>query len=208
MLGFIVSDTKSKHLGQEMKQAKLLTQAEQKRVMTILDGHRHAARNRAIFAVSFYAGLRACEIAALRVGDVFDDRGAVRDTLYLSSAQTKGSEGSTVLVSKRLAKALGAYAAAHHSHITYPNAPLFFSAKGGGFSAQTIVNLFSRFYKLAGIKGASSHTGRRQFLTELADKGINVRVIQALARHKHIATTQRYIDFNESKLRNAIELAG
>jgi site-specific recombinase XerD len=30
-------------------------------------------------------------------------------------------------------------------------------------------------------------------LTELADKGINVRVIQALARHKDMSTTQRYI---------------
>ena len=59
---------------------------------------------------------------------------------------------------------------------------------------------------LAGIKGASSHSGRRQFLTELADKGINVRVIMALARHKDISTTMEYIDFNESKLRSAIEL--
>ena len=32
-------------------------------------------------------------------------------------------------------------------------------------------------------------------------------VIQALARHKDISTTQRYIDYNDSKLRNAIELA-
>jgi integrase len=42
--------------------------------------------------------------------------------------------------------------------------------------------------------------------TQLADKGINVRVIQALARHKDMSTTQRYIDYNESKLRNAIGL--
>ena len=31
-------------------------------------------------------------------------------------------------------------------------------------------------------------------------------VIQALARHKDISTTQRYIDYNESKLRAAVEL--
>ena len=43
-------------------------------------------------------------------------------------------------------------------------------------------------------------------MTELADKGINVRVIQALARHKDIRTTQRNIDYNESKLCSAIEL--
>jgi integrase/recombinase XerD len=83
---------------------------------------------------------------------------------------------------------------------------LLFSAKGGGFTAQTIVNLFKRIYKMAGIDGASSHSGRRQFVTKLADKGINARVVQVLARHKHLSTTQRYIDVNESKLRGAIEL--
>ncbi|SEN97442.1 integrase/recombinase XerD [Pseudorhodobacter antarcticus] len=191
-----------------MKQAKLLTQPEQKRVNALIDAHRYSARNRAIFAISFFAGLRACEIAGLKVGDVFDANGAVRDTVYLAAAQTKGDEANTVLVSKRLEKALLAYAAAYPLHTIKPNAALFFSAKRGGFSAQTIVNLFARFYALAGIKGASSHSGRRQFLTELADKGVNVRVIQALARHKDISTTQRYIDYNESKLRNAIELFG
>ncbi len=189
-----------------MKQAKLLTQAEQKCVYAVIDAHRYSARNRAIFALSFFAGLRACEIAALRVGDAYAACGAVRDTIYLAAGQTKGDEANTVLVSKRLSKALAAYATAYPHHTSNPKAPLFFSAKRGGFSAQTIVNLFARFYALANVKGASSHSGRRQFLTELADKGVNVRVIQALARHKDISTTQRYIDYNESKLRNAIEL--
>jgi len=189
-----------------MKKAKLLTPTEQKRVNALLDAHRYSARNRAIFAFSFFAGLRACEIAGLRVEDVFDANGGVRDTVYLAAGQTKGDEANTVLVSKRLNKVLAVYAAAYPRHVKKPDAALFFSAKRGGFSAQTIVNLFARFYALAGIKGASSHSGRRQFLTELADKGVNVRVIQALARHKDISTTQRYIDYNESKLRNAIEL--
>jgi len=189
-----------------MKQAKLLTDAEQKRVHAVIDAHRYSTRNRTIFAFSYFAGLRACEIAGLKVGDAYDAQGRVRDTIYLVAGQTKGDDGNTVLVGKKLAKALAAYASAHPAHIAKPNAPLFFSAKRGGFSAQTIVNLFARFYGLAGIKGASSHSGRRQFLTELADKGVNVRVIQALARHKDISTTQRYIDYNESKLRNAIEL--
>jgi integrase/recombinase XerD len=81
---------------------------------------------------------------------------------------------------------------------------LLFSAKGGGFTAQTIVNLFKRIYRLAGIDGASSHSGRRQFVTQLADQGINARLVQVLARHKHLSTTQRYIDVNENALRNAV----
>ena len=68
------------------------------------------------------------------------------------------------------------------------------------------MNLFNRIYKMAGIDGASSHSGRRQFVTQLADRGINARLVQFLAGHKHLSTTQRYIDVNENALRNAVEL--
>ncbi len=91
-------------------------------------------------------------------------------------------------------------------HVSNRAAPLLFSAKSGGFTAQTVVNLFKRIYQLAGIDGASSHSGRRQFVTQLADRGINARLVQVLARHKHLSTTQRSIDVSESKLRGAIEL--
>jgi len=189
-----------------MKQAKILTKEEYKRVMHVIDAHRYAVRNRTIFSLSFYAGLRACEIAGLKVGDVFSDESNVRDTLYLDKEQTKGNEQQQVIVSKQLQKQLVLYSKHYKAHTKQMQAPLLFSAKGGGFSAQTVINLFSRFYKMAGLKGASSHSGRRQFLTELGDKGVNARVIQVLARHKHLSTTQRYIDYNESKLRRAVEL--
>ena len=68
------------------------------------------------------------------------------------------------------------------------------------------MNLFNRIYKMAGIDGASSHSGRRQFVTQLADRGINARLVQVLAGHKHLSITQRYIDVNENALRNAVEL--
>jgi integrase/recombinase XerD len=189
-----------------MKQAKLLSDAEFKRLTAVIDSLRHSTRNHTAVALSFYAGLRACEIAALRVQDVFDSSGTVRDTIRLSAAQTKGSNSCTVFVNKKLGTQLQRYARTYPKRTATPAAPLIYSAKGGAFSAQTIVNLFQRLYKLAGIDGASSHSGRRQFVTELADKGVNARVVQALARHKHLNTTMRYIELSESKLRNAIEL--
>ena len=189
-----------------MKQAKLLTEAEFKRLSAIVNALRYPTRNHTIVAFSFYAGLRACEIAALRIGDVFDEAGGIKDTIYLNSDQTKGSDSATVLVNTKLQRQLAKFAKHYPVHTSNRSAPLLFSAKGGGFTAQTIVNLFKRLYQLAGIDGASSHSGRRQFVTQLADRGINARLVQVLARHKHLSTTQRYIDVNESKLRGAIEL--
>jgi len=189
-----------------MKQAKLLTDAEFKRLSAIVNSLRYPTRNHTAIALSFYAGLRACEIAALQVGDVFDEAGGVKDTIYLNSDQTKGSDSGTVLVNTKLRRQLVRFAKQYPVHSSNSTIPMLFSAKGGGFTAQTIVNLFKRLYQLAGIDGASSHSGRRQFVTQLADRGINARLVQVLARHKHLSTTQRYIDVNESKLRSAIEL--
>jgi integrase/recombinase XerD len=189
-----------------MKQAKLLTDAEFKRLTAVINSLRYQTRNHTTVALSFYAGLRACEIAALRVGDVFDEANNVKDTIYLSAGQTKGSDSTTVLVNTKLKRQLEKFAKQYPIHVTTRTAPLLFSAKGGGFTAQTIVNLFKRIYKMAGIEGASSHSGRRQFVTKLADQGINARLVQVLARHKHLSTTQRYIDVNENSLRNAVEL--
>lgn len=189
-----------------MKQAKLLNAQEFKRLSAVIDSKRHAVRNHTVVALSFYAGLRACEISGLCVGNVYEANGTVRDSFYLRAEQTKGGEGSTVLVNKKLAAALKRYAERYPKHCAKADAPLIFSGKGGGFSAQTIVNLFAVLYEAAGITGASSHSGRRQFVTSMAEKGINPRVIQILCRHKNLNTTMIYIDTNEGKLRKAIEL--
>ncbi|NDH68402.1 MAG: site-specific integrase, partial [Gammaproteobacteria bacterium] len=52
----------------------------------------------------------------------------------------------------------------------------------------------------------SSHSGRRTFITTLANKGVSVRLLASLVRHQSISTTQRYIDVNDEMKRNAVEL--
>ena len=88
------------------KQAKVLTDAELKRVYAICDSSRHALRNKLILQLSFGAGMRACEIAALRVADVIATDGTVVDAVVLESSQTKGSQRQTVYLSKRVRKAI------------------------------------------------------------------------------------------------------
>jgi site-specific recombinase XerD len=61
-------------------------------------------------------------------------------------------------------------------------------------------------YKAVGLKDASSHSGRRTYITRLANKGVGVRLLAALAGHSHISTTQRYIDVNAEQLSAAVEL--
>jgi integrase/recombinase XerD len=79
--------------------------------------------------------------------------------------------------------------------------------KHTAFSANTLCQLFGELYKCAGITGGSSHGGRRSFITKLAHSGVSAKVIMTLAGHKHLSTTQRYIDVNDEMLRQAVELA-
>jgi integrase/recombinase XerD len=61
-------------------------------------------------------------------------------------------------------------------------------------------------YREAGLIGASSHSGRRTFITTLANKGVGVRVLMALAGHRNMSTTQRYIDLNDEMMKVAVNL--
>ena len=154
--------------------------------------------------VSFYAGLRAKEIAALSVGNVFDETGAVREQFILSAAQSKGGQTRTVYLNQRLRRALVDYG--DTIKLMDPQQALFASQKGGHFSANTMCQLFLDIYKACGLKDASSHSGRRTYITRLANKGVGVRLLAALAGHSHISTTQRYIDVNSDQLSQAVEL--
>ena len=87
-----------------------------------------------------------------------------------------------------------------------PTAPLFESRQGGHFSANTMCQLFLTVFADCGLRGATSHTPRRTFITQLANKGVGVRVLAELAGHSSISVTQRYIDVNDAQLARAVEL--
>ena len=93
-----------------MRQAQTLNEAQFRRVLHYCRSRRHPVRDTTIFVVSLYAGLRAKEIAALKLGDVFDDTGAVLYQFILSVDQSKGGQRRTVYLNRRLRKALATYA--------------------------------------------------------------------------------------------------
>ena len=188
------------------KQAKTLTPQELRRVLDYIATRPHAARNRAVLLLLYYAGLRVGEAASLRVADVTDAQGQVLSEFVLRADQTKGCHARTVFVSEKLRKELTTYLSA--TPALKPKHKLFYSQKAvsDGFTANTLAQHFHYLYKRADIVGASSHSTRRTFITNLAAQGISVRVLASLAGHRSLQTTMGYIDANDDMKRRAVEL--
>ena len=109
-----------------------------------------------------------------RVGNVFDEAGAVREQFILRRAQTKGGYERTVYLNKTLRRAMAEYRMlVEHSK---PTDALFPTQKQAAFSANTMCQLFLEIYHACGLKDASSHSGRRTFLTNLANNGTAIHI--------------------------------
>jgi integrase/recombinase XerD len=189
----------------KMAQAKTLTQNEIDQVLRyIATKQRYTVRNRTLLLTSFYSGMRVGEIASLTINDVQNEDGTIRNEIRLSASQTKGNVGRVVFVNEKLRAELDNYLS--NRRIKDKNQPLFYTEKREGFNANTLTQWFFWLYKKAGISSASSHSGRRTFITNLANKGVGVRVLASLAGHKSINTTMIYIDTNDEIKRRAVEL--
>ena len=88
-------------------------------------------------------------------------------------------ETREVWFAEKIRVELAAYVAAHKpKQLTQP---LFYTQRSEGFTANTLTHIVNGIYKHAGISGATSHSGRRTGLTNLAERGVGVRVLMALA---------------------------
>ena len=110
-----------------MRQAQTLNEAQFRRVLHYCRSRRHSLRDTTIFMISFYAGLRAKEIAALTLGNVFDEAGTVREQFILGTEQSKGGQRRTVYLNQRLRKALAEYGAS--KQLKNLDLPLFASQR-------------------------------------------------------------------------------
>jgi site-specific recombinase XerD len=87
---------------------------------------------------------------------------------------------------------------------------VIFSERTIGMSRQAIAVWVHRLYTELGLKGASSHSGRRTYITRLAkpvvEAGGSLRDAQQLAGYFSLSTTQRYIEGSFEAKRRVTEL--
>ena len=187
------------------KQAKILSQAEVSDLLVFAACTRHPDRNRLMVLLSAKAGLRACEIAHLTWDMVLDGSGRVSGLIELRDEAAKKGSGRLVPVHPDLQRALVAWRA-----MTDGRGPVIRSERGKAMSPISIVIWFNRAFRNIGLKGCSSHSGRRTFITRAArlvhKAGGSLRDVQLLAGHRSIQTTQRYIDGDTDAQRKLVAM--
>ena len=185
------------------KQAKVLTQSQEKAVLFHIGESRDPIRNRVIFLLSVKAGLRAKEIAGLTWDMLLGADGEISDYLALTNQASKGKSGGRKIPLNASLKSslLDLYISVRWKPTFTPEWSVVRTERSASTSPQVIVNLFARWYRELGFIGASSHSGRRTFITNTAKKislvGGSMRDIQELAGHSSLAITQRYIEGDE-----------
>jgi len=189
----------------DMAQAKTLNKSELKRVIDVtIACSRYPERDLTMLLFTHLCGLRIGEVAALRFDDVLDQQGTVRDEITIDAARSKSKRARKIFLPKQMQKQLKQYISSVSEALQRDF--LFSTQKSTRFSANSATQHLRRLYERAGISGATSHSGRRTWLTTLSQKGVSVFVLAEMAGHRSIQTTQRYVTVNDEMKRNAAEL--
>jgi len=147
---------------------------------------------RAALTTAYAAGLRASEVASLKVADIDSSRMVIR------VEPGKGGRDRYVMLSPQLLDILRAYwRLARPPHWLFPrhdgehpihpatlNAACHSACAGAGLGKRVTV-----------------HTLRHSFATHLLESGTNIRIIQALLGHRNVNTTARYAQVATSTIR-------
>jgi integrase/recombinase XerC len=151
------------------------------------------ARDTAVLALLYGAGLRVSEALGLKRKDCM----GVRDAITVIG---KGNKSRMVPLLPQIAKAIADYVAL--CPIELPsNGALFIGARGGPLSPRIVQLTMARLRGALGLPdSATPHALRHSFATHLLARGGDLRSIQELLGHASLSTTQIYTAVDTERL--------
>jgi integrase/recombinase XerD len=155
-------------------------------------------KSRAALTTAYAAGLRASEVAGLRVEDVDSGRGVIL------VRHGKGAKDRNVMLSPQLLGILRTY-----WRLARPETFLFPGRDDAHSIDPTVLHAACRSaVKAAGLtKRVTLHTLRHSFATHLLENGTDIRIIQVLLGHNNLSSTARYTQVATHTIRDAYRLA-
>jgi integrase/recombinase XerC len=137
-------------------------------------------RDRALIEFLYASGLRAAEVANLRLDEMDLDGGK------LMVRHGKGNRDRLAFLGTYAAQAIGAYIGRRR------RGPLFLNPLGHAIGPRTIGKIVRETAERAGLPGLHTHSLRHAFATHLLNRGAGIRYVQELLGHVSVSTTHIY----------------
>lgn len=151
-----------------------------------------AARDTALMALLYGAGLRINEALSLDIADLPGEAAP----LLVSG---KGGRQRIVPLLSVVRTQIAGWLRYHPSPA--PDSPVFIGARGARLNAGVVQRRLRDFRRATGLpEHATPHALRHSFATHLLAGGADLRAIQELLGHASLSTTQRYTDVDTAKL--------
>ena len=177
-------------------------------------------RDSALFLLGINTGFRISELLSLTVGNVLDTNGKIKDNLVISRRFMKGTKRSRSIYlssgAKRMLTPL--LTQLRGNGYFHKNDSLFQSTsyKNKAISRTQSWRILKRAAKKLGLPGnISSHSMRKTYsnrvygncLERLAHGAVidPIRATQKALGHTEISSTEKYLSFRESSLRDIVE---
>ncbi|MDH5934268.1 tyrosine-type recombinase/integrase [Vibrio splendidus] len=215
--------------------AKSLTPSQIRKLLVRCQLMQNPELKRVVLALSF-STLRVSELAQLTVDDVLMPTGKIKEEIYLRASLCKRRKPRSIWLSK-LAKQMIQewvdYRKSHNWATTFNNtyqglnplSKLVLNNRARSYSMKrkTRINqageqvdyqacdvlelMIRNIYQRSGLKGCSSHTGRRSYGSNMNAQGIELNAIQRALGHAEPSMSLEYIDISTNQLSKAAELA-
>lgn len=176
------------HLNEPQKVAVVLSPEEVKRVLAMAP----SLKAHVMLSISYGCGLRAGEVTRLRVGDIDSAQGIIR------VVQAKGQKDRNVMLPPDVLALLRQWWCERPTRydlgLGQTERWIFPGYRfGKPVTPRQFGRLFQEAAEAAGIKKpVTLHTLRHSFATHLLERGVDIRIIQALLGHDKLETTARY----------------
>jgi len=160
-------------------------------VKSIMNANRsNKYRNATLILFNHYLGLKAVDLAALKISDVFNGKD------MLGGLVVSKVEPVRVLVFKQeLQITLGSYIKnrMEKEGETFDLNLRLFKSQKGEFLPGTLARLINTIYKGSGFPNATSHTGKRSFVKSLITQTQDINVIGKMTGDVSM-NVRRYLD--------------
>jgi len=157
----------------------------------------YAQRDRAMLTLLYATGMRASELAGLKLGDL-------NGLLGVARVLGKGSKERIVPVASHAMELVEQYVSGGRADVARDPSvrAVFLSRSGKALGRDGVYRIVRKYVRRAAIgRGVSPHTLRHCFATQLLSRGADLRSVQEMLGHADISTTQIYTHVDASRLK-------